>query len=150
MPKKSPTKEQILQAAVCVVQQGGPSLLSVRHIASQLGCSTQPLYSAFGSFSQLQEELLTFIRQRYLTVRCTSYRALPRRFCALRPKTGIIPALYLRRRNGEEKQLEDVNEERIGPVAFQKSVYGPRAGPPDAPAYAGPLLRAGGYDCHRI
>lgn len=114
MPKKSPTKEQILQAAVCVVQQGGPSLLSVRHIASQLGCSTQPLYSAFGSFSQLQEELLTFIRQRYLTVRCTSYRGFAQaflRFAAEEPE--LFRLLYLRRRNGEEKQLEDVNEERI-------------------------------------
>lgn len=114
MPKKCLTKEQILQAAVCVVQQGGPSALSVRHIASVLGCSTQPLYSVFGSFSQLQEELLTFIRRRYLTARCTSYRGFAQaflRFASEEPE--LFRFFYLRRRQGNEEPLEDVNEERI-------------------------------------
>ena len=106
MPKKCLTKEQILQAAVCVVQQGGPSVLSVRHIASVLGCSTQPLYSVFGSFSQLQEELLTFIRRRYLTARCTSYRGFAQAFLRFASEE-------LRRRQGNEEPREDVTEERI-------------------------------------
>ena len=151
MPKKCLTKEQILQAAVCVVQQGGPSALSVRHIASVLGCSTQPLYSVFGSFSQLQEELLTFIRRRYLTARCTSYRGFAQAFLRFASEEPELFPVFLSAPPAGQRRTAGRRERRAHcPAAIPKSVHAPRTGPPDAPAHAGALLRAGGDDCHRI
>ena len=54
-PRKRIIKEDILAGAVRVIQHAGPSALSVRNIAGELGCSTQPLYSEFRNVEQLQE-----------------------------------------------------------------------------------------------
>ena len=119
MPKKCLTKEQILQAAVCVVQQGGPSALSVRHIASVLGCSTQPLYSVFGSFSQLQEELLTFIGGGTSPPDAPVTGGLPRRFLRFASEEPeLFRFFYLRRRQGNEEPLEDVKRRAHCPAAI--------------------------------
>ena len=46
--KKRIQREDILKAAVQVIRREGPSALTMRRIAAQVGCSTQPLYSEFG------------------------------------------------------------------------------------------------------
>ena len=58
MPRtKRIEKEDILRAAVQVVRTQGEGALSVRGIAKELGCSTQPLYSEFGSMEELRAAL---------------------------------------------------------------------------------------------
>ena len=45
MPRsKQIEKQDILRAAADVIRQKGEGALTVRSIAAQLGCSTQPLY----------------------------------------------------------------------------------------------------------
>ena len=57
MPRARISKQDILKAAARVIHQRGEHALSVRSIAAELGCSTQPLYSQFGSQEQLQQAL---------------------------------------------------------------------------------------------
>ena len=59
MPRARISKQDILKAAARVIHQRGEHALSVRSIAAELGCSTQPLYSQFGSQEQLQQALDT-------------------------------------------------------------------------------------------
>ena len=46
-PRKRIFREDILKAAVQLVQEEGTAALSVRNIARTLRCSTQPIYSEF-------------------------------------------------------------------------------------------------------
>jgi len=54
-PKVSVTETQILDAAFELVRTEGTDKLSARSVAQELGCSTQPIYRAFGSMSALHE-----------------------------------------------------------------------------------------------
>ena len=109
-PKKRINREDILAGAVRVIQKGGPSALSARNLAGELGCSTQPLYSAFQNFEELQEKLLVHIRETYLAVRCSSYKEFGRAFLRFAgEEPALFQFLYLRRREPEERLLEDVN-----------------------------------------
>lgn len=109
-PKKKISREDILVGAVRVIRRLGPSALTVRNIAGELGCSTQPLYSAFRNLEQLREELLVFIRETYLTAQCSSYKEFGRTFLRFAgEEPALFQFLYLRQRGPEEQLLEDVN-----------------------------------------
>ena len=108
--RKRITKEDILASAVRVIRDRGPSALSVRNIAGELGCSTQPFYSEFRNMEQLQEELLAYIREKYLSVRCSSYKDFGRTFLRFaREEPALFRYFYLRRRPPEERLLDDAN-----------------------------------------
>ena len=62
-PRKRIFREDILKAAVHLVQQEGASALSVRNIAKELNCSTQPIYSQFESMETLRDALMAYIRE---------------------------------------------------------------------------------------
>ena len=56
MPKKQQiTKEMILQAALDIVREGGAEALGARAVARKLGISTQPVFSQFASFGELEQ-----------------------------------------------------------------------------------------------
>ncbi len=59
MPAKvSYSKEQVRDAAFELVRAEGLSALSARRVARQLGCSTQPVYSVYGSMEALTAAVL--------------------------------------------------------------------------------------------
>jgi AcrR family transcriptional regulator len=47
------TRQQIIDGAIREVRNNGPDSLSARSVAGALGCSTQPIYSVFGSIGEL-------------------------------------------------------------------------------------------------
>ena len=49
------SQEVILEESFKIVRSDGPQALSARRLAQNLNCSTQPVYSAFGSMKKLQE-----------------------------------------------------------------------------------------------
>lgn len=109
-PKKRIQKQDILAAAAQVIRQ--KQTPTVRSIAAQLGCSTQPLYSEFGSQEKLFEALPEYLRQTYLAAHCTSYKDFGRvflRFAA--EEKELFQYLYLRRREPGQTLLEDPNRE---------------------------------------
>jgi len=64
------TREQILDAAFEIVRGGGTESLSCRAVADSLGCSTQPIYRAYGSMKKLHEDVFvraTNVALTYLT-----------------------------------------------------------------------------------
>lgn len=52
---KKVSKQKILEASIDVIKKYGYEKLSVRNIAKQLGCSTQPIYSEFGDKQKLEK-----------------------------------------------------------------------------------------------
>lgn len=111
MPRtKQIEKQDILGAAAEVVRQKGEQALTVRNIAAQLGCSTQPLYYEFANIDQLRAELLPYVREHYLQFRCSNYKAFGRHFLNFaRQEKELFRFVYLRRRNPGETLLGDVN-----------------------------------------
>ena len=66
MPKQKITKKMILDAAFTLLRTQGYESLNARNIASQTGCSVQPIYSCYSNMSELMEELFLYTQQ-YLT-----------------------------------------------------------------------------------
>lgn len=66
MPKaKKLTRSELLVAAAEVVRKRGEGALNARAVAAELGCSTQPVYSLFGSMEELKSALLGEATARY-------------------------------------------------------------------------------------
>ena len=53
-PKVKVTKQDIINCAVEIVRKSGHSGINARTIASELNCSTQPLFSNFSSMQELR------------------------------------------------------------------------------------------------
>ena len=66
MPKQKITKEMILDAAFTLLRTKGHEAVNARSIASQAGCSVQPIYSCYSNMPELMEELFVYTQQ-YLT-----------------------------------------------------------------------------------
>ena len=65
-PKIKVTKEDIIKTALEIVRKSGAGALNARSIASELGCSTQPIFSNFSSMEELEESVALAARDIYL------------------------------------------------------------------------------------
>lgn len=142
-PKKRIFREDILQAAVGLVQQQGAQALSVRNIAASLHCSTQPIYSTFESMDALQEELISYIRERYLRGEADNYKQVALSFLHFaRKEKALFRLVYLRQRDETETFFEDPNEEQtIRKLAASLDL---------APEYAAEMHRRMQYYCYSM
>lgn len=66
MPKQKITKEMILNAAFVLLRTQGHEAVNARSIATQAGCSVQPIYSCYSNMSELMNDLFLYTQQ-YLT-----------------------------------------------------------------------------------
>ena len=111
--KKRIQRGEILAAAVQVIRERGETALTVRNVARQMGCSTQPIYSEFGSQQNLSQALPDYIFREYLSMGGAGYRDFGRAFLRFAgEEKELFRFLYLRRRVPEETVLEDVNLEQ--------------------------------------
>lgn len=59
MPAKiKVTREEIVDAALALVQKGSATALSARSVASEIGCSTQPIFSNFPNMDGLRTAVI--------------------------------------------------------------------------------------------
>lgn len=63
--KKQITKEEIIDAAFRIVRKYGKEALSIRTIAAECRCSTQPLYLSFSGISEIEEQLIKKIEEEF-------------------------------------------------------------------------------------
>ena len=57
-PRVKRTKEEIVDAAFDLVRENGMAALSARSLARALGTSTGPIFTAFTSIEEIQNEVL--------------------------------------------------------------------------------------------
>ncbi len=57
-PKSKFTKEEIINAALNVIRKKGPSDLTARALAAELGCSVKPIFGLFKSMEEVQREAI--------------------------------------------------------------------------------------------
>lgn len=58
--KKQITKDMILTSALKLLKQSGLEAVNIKALASNLNCSTQPVYLSFRSMDELRTELIPF------------------------------------------------------------------------------------------
>lgn len=109
-PKKRIFKEDILEASIRVIKKQGAGALTVRNIASELQCSTQPIYSEFKNLKCLKEELYTYAAEKYLRFRFSNYKEFAIAFLTFAKKEKeLFKFLYLRRRDPGAELPDDIN-----------------------------------------
>ncbi len=109
-PKKRIFKEDILEASIRVIKKQSAAALTVRNIASELQCSTQPIYSEFKNLNCLKEELYKYASEKYLRFRFSNYKEFAIAFLSFAKKEKeLFKFLYLRRRDSGEKLPDDIN-----------------------------------------
>lgn len=110
-PRKRIFREDILKAAVNLVQEQGTLALSVRNIARKLNCSTQPIYCEFENMEALRDELMAYVREHYLREDADSYKQVALSFLHFaRREKNLFQLVYLRQRTADETFFEDPNE----------------------------------------
>ncbi len=67
-PKLRVTKEEIIRASIELVRGEGETAINARAIASFLNCSTQPVFSNFGSMEELHAEVIRTAYGIYLDI----------------------------------------------------------------------------------
>ena len=64
-PPNKFTREEMVQAALRVVQAGGIDSLTAKRLAQELGTSTQPIFTCFGSMEGVRQEVHRAAVRRY-------------------------------------------------------------------------------------
>lgn len=60
------TRETILQSAFTLLCKEGYEALNARSLARKMGCSTQPIYAAFGRMDALKKSLKELAEEKYI------------------------------------------------------------------------------------
>ena len=69
-PKVKVSKENIVQTAFDIVRQQGAQALNARVVASELGCSTQPIFSNFATMEELKTAVVAEADALYQEYTC--------------------------------------------------------------------------------
>ena len=64
-PKAKVTEKEILDAAVKLVRENGAQSLNARTLAKIIGCSTQPIFSNFGSMEEVYSAVIRSANSLY-------------------------------------------------------------------------------------
>ena len=64
-PKPKFTKEEIVAAALALVSEKGIEALTARELGARLGSSARPIFTAFNSMEEVQEEVRTAALKRF-------------------------------------------------------------------------------------
>ncbi|MBO5883358.1 MAG: TetR/AcrR family transcriptional regulator [Clostridia bacterium] len=65
-PKVKITKEDIIKTALDLLRKNGEGAINARNIASELNCSTQPVFSNFSTMEELYEATVSAAYELYL------------------------------------------------------------------------------------
>jgi AcrR family transcriptional regulator len=129
-PKVKITKEAIVQAALAIVRKDGAQALNARTLASQLQCSTQPIFSNFATMEELrlavmeQADLLyqEYIRQETSRNIYPVYKASGMAYIRFaKEEKELFKLLYMCERSGEELPFHVSSFQRMVDLVHQNT-----------------------------
>ena len=121
-PKVKITKEDIINTAVELVRTSGEQSINARSIAASLNCSTQPIFSNFGTMEELQSAVISNAYERYLgfinreveSEKYPKYKAFGMAYIRFAKEEGeLFKLLFMRDRSGEELSLSPDFEQSV-------------------------------------
>ena len=121
-PSSRIKKEDVLAAAVEITRQSGAAALNARALAQRLECSTQPIFSNYGSMDMLREDVIRYAGETYgrfiaediASGKYPPYKASGMayiRFAA--EERELFKLLFMRDRSGERNPDEQMQMEPI-------------------------------------
>ena len=57
-PKAKFTKQELIDAAIALIREGGANALSARNLGERLDCSSRPIFTLYASMTELQHDVL--------------------------------------------------------------------------------------------
>lgn len=118
-PKAKFAREDIIEAALCIVRERGIDALTARLLAEELGSSVQPIFTVFKNMEEVQEELKKAAKQvfnRYVgkameyTPAIKQVGVLMIRFASEEPK--LFQLLFMWERKESENFTEHIGHLR--------------------------------------
>lgn len=119
-PKAKVTRDEIVKTAVDIVRKTGMQAINARNIASQLNCSTQPIFSNFSSMDELRHAVCLeadklcreYMQREMESGKYPVYKAHGMAYIRFaKEESELFKLLYMRDRNGsstpEETDLTD-------------------------------------------
>ncbi len=111
-PKSMFTKDEIIDAALCVIRESGASALTARALAAKLGCSVKPIFGLFKNMDEVQQEVIKAAARLYQKKmvqeisekRYPPYKAVGISYIRFaKDEKNLFKLLYMRDRSNEEK-----------------------------------------------
>ena len=111
-PKSMFTKDEIIDAALCVIRENGISALTARALAAKLGCSVKPIFGLFKNMDEVQQEVIKAAARLYQKrmvqeiseKRYPPYKAVGISYIRFaKNEKKLFKLLYMRDRSNEEK-----------------------------------------------
>ena len=115
-PKVKTTKEDILNTAFAIVRQQGAQALNARVVASELGCSTQPIFSNFATMEELRSAVIAQAEElcnQYVQAEMESgaypaYKASGMAYIRFaKEESALFQLLFMRDRGGKSDEQSD-------------------------------------------
>lgn len=110
-PKFKFTREEIRDAAFNLVRRDGPSALTARSLAAELGCSVKPIFGLFRNMEEVGQEVLSaadalyqsYIKEDMAEGKYPPYKASGMAYIRFaREERELFKLLFMRDRSGEK------------------------------------------------
>lgn len=124
-PKAKFTKEEIIQAAISIVERVGADALTARSLASALGSSARPIFTVFTGMNEVNDAVCAYAKAVYAEYvndglrEDKAFRGVGKayiRFAAARPR--LFQLLFMRERG----DLPDQNSILVGIEEHYKEI----------------------------
>jgi len=138
-PKIKISKSDIVSAAINIVRKSGAEALNARAIAAELNCSTQPIFSNYGSMYEIKEEVINsayelyqeYLKEDMQSGRYPVYKAGGMAYIRFaKEEKELFKLLFMRDRTNENKKtdeqwqvFEDIIMKNTGLTRQQASLF---------------------------
>lgn len=144
-PKTKVTKEMILTAVLAITQRTGFASVNARSIASELQCSTRPIFTCYANMEQLKTDFLRFAFDYYSEYvenyrkrsACNPYLVLPLSYLEFaEQETPLFHLLFISDMElnmshagdfyhevGNEKKAEEFADQLQIPIEKAKTIF---------------------------
>lgn len=121
-PKQRVSKEDIVFAAINVVRKGGANSINARAVASEIGCSTQPIFSNYTSMDELKKDVIKVSYEQYMQYAlnykspedCPAYKNTGLAYITYAAKEReLFKLLFMRHRESKEYIQKDNSIEPV-------------------------------------
>jgi len=129
-PKIKITRDDIIHAAVVIVRRHGAQAINARNIASELNCSTQPIFSNFASMEELRlavvekaDELCSeYMRREVESGKFPAYKANGMAYIRFaKEERELFKLLYMRDRSGEAIPEESSSADQMEAIVHHNT-----------------------------
>ncbi len=131
-PTVKVTKEDIITASIEMVREKGVDVLNARAIAAHMGCSTQPIFSNYGSMDELKQDVMNhaynlymnFLKRETESNQYPPYKATGMGYIRFAKEEKELFKLLFMRDRSKEKIADEFDESTRMSIAMTQKALG--------------------------